>query len=150
IALGQKALRMIDATELATALLGDSIATNLFMLGYAWQKGLIPVSAEALEKAIELNAVSIEMNRRAFRWGRAAAHDREAVEQAAKPSVVQVGHKLAKTLDEIIARRIEFLTGYQDAAYAGRYQALVRRVAQVEAQKAPGRSGLAEAVARYY
>ncbi|MBI3710867.1 MAG: indolepyruvate ferredoxin oxidoreductase family protein [Proteobacteria bacterium] len=150
IALGPKALDLVDATDLATSLLGDSIATNLFMLGFAYQKALIPVSAEAIEKAIELNAVSVEMNTRAFRWGRAAAHDRAAVERAATPAIAVVGHKLSTTLDEIVARRIEFLTAYQNAAYAGRYQALVRRVAAVEAQRAKGHLGLAEAVARYY
>jgi indolepyruvate ferredoxin oxidoreductase len=120
------------------------------MLGYAWQKGFVPVSVEAIEKAIALNAVSVEMNTRAFRWGRAAAHDLAAVERAASPTVVALGHKLSTTLDEVVARRIEFLTAYQNAAYAGRYQVLVRRVAEVEAQRAKGRVGLADAVARYY
>jgi indolepyruvate ferredoxin oxidoreductase len=145
-----KGLDRLDATSLATALLGDSIATNPFMLGYAWQKGLIPVSGEAIEKAIVLNGVAVEMNTRAFRWGRLAAHDRAAVERAAAPAVVPVGHNLSRTLDEIVVRRVEFLTGYQNQAYAQRYEALVRRVQQTEAARSKGLSGLAEAVARYY
>ena len=149
-AVGTKRLDRLDATALATALLGDSIATNPFLLGYAWQKGLVPVSSEAIEKAIELNGVAVDMNVRAFRWGRLAAHDRGAVERAAAPSVAPIGHKLSRSLDEIIARRVEFLTAYQDAGYARRYEALVRRVAEAERARAKGQTGLAEAVARYY
>jgi indolepyruvate ferredoxin oxidoreductase len=145
-----KGLDRLNATSLATALLGDSIATNPFMLGYAWQKGLVPISGEAIEKAIELNGVAVEMNIRAFRWGRLAAHDRPAVERAAAPSVVPVGHNLSRSLDELVGRRVEFLTGYQNQAYAQRYEALVRRVQQAEAARAKGLSGLADAVARYY
>ncbi len=77
-AVGADKTHFIDATRLATRLLGDSIATNLFMLGFAWQMGLVPVSAEAIEQAIELNGVSVELNRQAFRWGRRGAHRREA------------------------------------------------------------------------
>ncbi|HEX7968402.1 MAG TPA: indolepyruvate ferredoxin oxidoreductase family protein, partial [Stellaceae bacterium] len=76
----------IDATRLATALLGDAIATNLFLLGYAYQKGLIPLSGEAIERAIEMNGVAVEFNRRAFRWGRWATVDRVAVERIATPA----------------------------------------------------------------
>jgi indolepyruvate ferredoxin oxidoreductase len=149
-AVGAKNLDRLDATSLATSLLGDSIATNPFLLGYAWQKGFVPVSVEAIEKAIELNGVAVDMNIRAFRWGRLAAHDRAAVERAAAPSVVPVGHKLSHSLDEIVARRVDFLTSYQDAAYARRYEALVRRVAEAERTRAKGQTGLAEAAARYY
>ncbi len=120
------------------------------MLGYAFQKGLVPVSAEAIEKAIELNGVAVEANVRAFRWGRLAAHDLPAVERAATPAVVPLGRSLSRTLDEVVAKREEFLTGYQDRAYAERYTALVRRVRQVEGERAKGLTGLAEAVARNY
>ncbi len=150
MAVGPKALDLIDASTLATALLGDSIATNPFMLGFAYQRGRIPVSAEAIEKAIALNAVAVDMNIRAFRWGRLAAHDREAVQRAAAPAAVPVGRKLSQTLDEIIARRMEFLTQYQDGAYARRYEGQVRRVMEAEAKRAKGMTGFAEAVARYY
>ena len=147
---GARALDVIEATRLATALLGDSIATNLFMLGYAFQRGLIPISEAAILKAIELNGVSIEMNQGAFLWGRRAAHDLAAVETAAAPRAVLPAKQISRSLDEIIERRAAALTAYQDAAYAARYRALVERVREAEAAKAKGMSGLAEAVARYY
>jgi indolepyruvate ferredoxin oxidoreductase len=138
----------IDATRLATALLGDSIGTNLFMVGFAYQKGLIPLSAPVIERAIELNGVAVEFNKRAFVWGRHAAHDLAAVEAIAAPAIAP--RPIAQAFDEIVERRVELLTDYQSSAYAGRYLALVHRVQQAEATKAPGRSGLAEAVARSY
>ena len=148
-ATGPGATEFVDATRLATALLGDSIASNLFMLGYAWQKGLVPLSGEAIDRAIELNGVAIEFNRKAFLWGRRAAHDRAEVERAAAPKDEAAGAEgLSQTVDEAIARRVAFLTQYQDAAYARRYEELVRRVARAEAERAPGMSGLADSVAR--
>jgi indolepyruvate ferredoxin oxidoreductase len=138
----------VDATRLATALLGDSIAANLFMVGFAYQKGLIPLSAGAIERAIELNGVAVDSNKRAFLWGRRAAHDLAAVESIAKPDIET--RPMPKTLNEIVAHRVEFLTAYQSARHARRYQALVRRVQDVEADRTPGRMGLAEAVARSY
>jgi indolepyruvate ferredoxin oxidoreductase len=135
----------IDASAIATGLLGDSIATNLFMLGYAWQNGLVPLSAAAIERAIELNGVAVAFNKAAFLWGRRAAHDPAAVRRAALPAPAA---RAAETLDEVIGRRAEFLTQYQDAAYAERYEALVRKVDRAERDKAPGRAGLADAVAR--
>ena len=147
---------LIEATDLATTLLGDSIATNLFMLGYAWQKGLVPVSHEALLRAIELNEAAIEMNKQAFAWGRLAAHDPARVRAAAAaapraPGVVALDdpHRMSRNLDETIARRVAFLTDYQDAAYAARYKSLVDRVVEAEKSRANGLTGLAEAVARY-
>jgi len=83
LALGGREPRLLDATQLATALLGDAIASNLFMLGYAWQLGLVPISFAALMRAIELNGAAVEMNRQAFAWGRLAAVDPQAVAQAA-------------------------------------------------------------------
>ncbi|HUJ98202.1 MAG TPA: DUF6537 domain-containing protein, partial [Stellaceae bacterium] len=146
-ATGEDKAEFIDATRLATALLGDAIATNLFLTGYACQKGLLPVSAAALERAIELNAIAVDANRRAFRWGRWAALERAAVEKIAAPTAPAPEH-FARTLDEIVARRVEFLTRYQNRAYAARYERLVRRAETAERQRAPGTSGFAEAVAR--
>ena len=140
----------LDATRIATALLGDSIATNLFMLGYAWQKGLVPLSAEAIDRAIELNGVAVAANKAALLWGRRAAHDLAAVEKVAAPRAEPQSHHLSQSLDETIARRAEFLTGYQNAAYAERYKTLAEKARRAEAEKTPGFSGLAEAVARYY
>ncbi|HSK42001.1 MAG TPA: indolepyruvate ferredoxin oxidoreductase family protein [Arenibaculum sp.] len=153
---GKDALSAIDATRLATALLGDSIAANPFMLGYAWQKGLVPVGADALLKAIEMNGVAVDMNTRAFHWGRRAAVDPAAVETAAtprgvRPAEARPGHrKLSESLDEMIERRTRYLSDYQDAAYAARYRAQVDWTRTVEQQKTRGMRGLTEAVARNY
>jgi indolepyruvate ferredoxin oxidoreductase len=147
-AAGAEACDFVEATEIATALLGDSIATNMFMLGYAYQKGLIPIGHESLEKAIELNGAAVAMNTAAFRWGRRAAHDRAAVEKLLAPAENVVPFRISRTVDEIVASRVKHLTGYQNAALAERYTTLVETVRAAE-QKT-GKSGLAEAVARNY
>ncbi|MDE1149480.1 MAG: indolepyruvate ferredoxin oxidoreductase family protein [Azospirillaceae bacterium] len=150
-ACGGDAVNAVDATRIATGLLGDSIATNLFMLGYAYQKGLVPVGGEAIEKAIEMNGAAVKMNTDAFRWGRRAALDQLAVEKIATPKgpAADAPHRrLSETLDEVIARRVDFLTGYQDAAYADTYRQFVAKVRGVEAAKVPGADQLTEAVAR--
>jgi indolepyruvate ferredoxin oxidoreductase len=142
----------VEATELATALLGDSIATNMFMLGFAYQKGLVPVSAESILQAIELNGVAISMNQHAFVWGRRAAHDVAAVRRIALggKAAPEAPEDPAARLQNMIQVRIDYLTQYQNARYAARYAALVDKVRDVEASKTPGRTTLAEAVARYY
>ena len=140
----------VAATRLALTLTGDSIGANLFMVGFAWQQGLIPLSREALMRAIELNGVAVEANKQAFLWGRRAAADLPAVEQIAEAAGAPPPPDLARTLDEIVARRIAFLTDYQDAAYAGRYADLVARVRAAEAERTPGHEELTEAVARNY
>lgn len=204
VALGGRDPLLLDATQLATALLGDAIASNLFILGYAWQQGLVPISFEALMRAIELNGAAVAMNQQAFAWGRLAVVDPQAVQQAA--GLVRNGHtdaertpgplqdlppgewegnewgataapretgderelrglpghgggdvaflplddeRLSRSLDELVERRVKFLTDYQDAAYAARYRALVDRVRSVEWDKA-GSTALTETVARYY
>jgi indolepyruvate ferredoxin oxidoreductase len=144
-AVGASKTHFVDATRLATRLLGDSIATNLFMLGYAYQKGLVPVSAEAIDKAISLNGVAVQLNQQAFLWGRRAAHDATAVEKLAKPTMPQAPR--CETLEEIVEFRVAALTAYQNAAYAERYRALVARVRQADKQ---GDQALTKAVARYY
>jgi indolepyruvate ferredoxin oxidoreductase len=150
-AVGKDAVDFIDATHVATALMGDSIAANMFMLGFAYQRGLVPLPAEAIDRAIELNGVAIEANRQSFLWGRRAAVDRAAVERIAMPAeTIPADRTFARTLDEIIQRRVEDLTAYQNAGYARRYEGLVRNVQAVEASRTPGRTELAEAVARYY
>ncbi|MCW2038961.1 indolepyruvate ferredoxin oxidoreductase family protein [Xanthomonas campestris] len=200
-ALGGQEPLLLDATQLATALLGDAIASNLFVLGYAWQHGLVPLSRAALMRAIELNGAAVAMNQQAFAWGRLAAVDLPAVQRAAglAPALDTAAHaraatppsrgpgswedhdmsgqsapralaqtdantlhadgdapvhplddeQLAQSLDEAIARRVHFLTDYQDAAYAQQYRALVERVRTHEAQRAPGSTALSAAVARY-
>jgi indolepyruvate ferredoxin oxidoreductase len=150
-AVGEGRADLFDASRLATLLMGHSIGTNLFMLGYAWQKGRVPLSLDALLRAIELNGVAVDDNQAAFLWGRRAAHDPAAVERlAASAEPVLPTHELSKSLDEIVARRRAALTDFQDAAYADRYAALVARVRTAEATLAPVSEALAEAVARNY
>ena len=147
--LGQGGIGVIDAESIATRLLGDSLYTNPLMLGFAWQKGWIPLGHAALVRAIELNAVAVEQNKAAFEWGRRAAHDLPAVLAACglgQPAAQVIQFKKRETLDEIVARRAEFLTGYQNAAYAQQYTAFVARVREAEAPL--GKTALAEAVAR--
>ncbi|MFO1415638.1 MAG: indolepyruvate ferredoxin oxidoreductase family protein [Burkholderiales bacterium] len=133
----------LPATELATALLGDAIATNLFLLGYAFQRGCVPLSLPAIERAIELNGTAVESSKAALAWGRRAAHDLAAVAAAAgvAPSAPET-----ETLAALVERHVTTLTDYQDAAYAQRYRAAVDRVAA--ADRIAGRTGLTEAVAR--
>ena len=147
-ALGGDAVEMIDATRLATALLGDAIGSNLFMAGFAYQRGLVPVGAEAIERAIELNGVAVEMNKTAFDWGRRAAHDLAFVERVAYPADTRSERPVLESLDDMVARREAFLTDYQNAAYAARYTSLVNRVR--EAEDVEGGGPLSHAVARYY
>jgi indolepyruvate ferredoxin oxidoreductase len=120
---GHGAATFIDATALATRLLGDAIGTNLFLLGMAWQQGLVPVSGAALQRAIELNGTAVEANLKAFLWGRRAALDQAAVERYALPSASP--QSATQSLDELIAARAADLTAYQNAAYAQRYLAQV-------------------------
>ncbi|MFN3686225.1 indolepyruvate ferredoxin oxidoreductase family protein [Salinarimonas sp.] len=142
---GEGALAAFDAQAYAERLIGDAQQTNILLLGFAWQKGLVPVSAAALERAIELNGVAIEANKLAFAWGRIAAADAAFV----APHLEEPGREpIAKDLDTIVARRVAFLTDYQDAAYAARYAQIVARVREAEARAVPGASALAEAVAK--
>ena len=199
-------LHVVDATQLATALLGDAIMSNLFILGHAWQQGLVPLSLESIMRAVELNGAAIDKNKAAFAWGRLAVVDPRAVAEAAglvrnvptaaesTPHALPMlgagqweGHefgspsapratasqdelrhvpehaagadnvaflplddaRLSRSLDEVIARRVAFLTDYQDAGYARRYADFVARVRKAEHERAPGSTDLAEAVARY-
>ncbi len=205
-ALGGKEPLLVDATQLATALIGDVIAANLFILGYAWQHGLVPLAFDSIMRAVELNGAAIEMNKTAFAWGRLAAIEPATVAEAAgivrnAPTAAETrahdlpllaprsseGHesgladalaatrredelrhvpahgngdgdvaflplddaRLSRSLDEVIARRVTFLTDYQNAHYAKRYSDFVSRVRNAETAKAPGSSDLTEAVARY-
>jgi indolepyruvate ferredoxin oxidoreductase len=139
----------VNASALSTALLGQSIGANMFMLGYAYQLGTLPISAQAIEKAIEMNGEAVAMNHAAFRWGRRAAIDLPAVEALARPATVDPVRQMSKSFDEMVARRVAFLTAYQNATYAERYRRRVAAAKAAEAAKAPGQSGFAEAVARY-
>jgi indolepyruvate ferredoxin oxidoreductase len=154
-ACGSGSVDLVDAGRIATGLMGDTIATNMFMLGYAWQKGWVPLSEAAIIKAIELNAVSVEFNKQAFVWGRTAVCDLAAVDKLSRANdvVAQViEFKRGTPLDELIAKRVALLTDYQNAAYAGQYLALVERVRSAESQLGDAAKSmrLTEAVARYF
>jgi indolepyruvate ferredoxin oxidoreductase len=140
----------IEATRLATALMGDAIAANMFLLGYAWQRGWLPVSLDAMQRAIELNGVGVELNEKSFLWGRRAAVDLPAVERHVRPAnVVSFTPNRARKTPDLIAHREAELVKYQNRAYARRYRALVDRVAQAEQALQAG-DRLTRAVARYY
>jgi len=135
----------IDATTLATRLCGDAIATNLFILGLAFQKGLVPLSSAALLQAIEINGVAVRANQAAFSWGRRAALDLPAVERLAAPAQVVSVH-MPRSLSGLIAQRVEDLTRYQDKAYARDYLSFVEDVRATE-RRAWGSEQLTRAVA---
>jgi indolepyruvate ferredoxin oxidoreductase len=147
-ACGEANTLAVNANELALALLGDAIASNLLLLGYAWQRGKLPVSLAALDRAIVLNGRGVDMNRRAFAWGRLLAHDPKSVQRAAKPLLREQASP--GDLETLVARRAELLTAYQGAAYAKRYRDFVARVAEREQQVIRGHDALARAAARYY
>ncbi|MHA1164413.1 MAG: indolepyruvate ferredoxin oxidoreductase family protein [Alphaproteobacteria bacterium] len=146
---GAGASRFIEAHALAKSLLGDVMFANVFLLGYAFQLGKVPVSAKALEEAIELNGVAVKRNLDAFGWGRFAAQNPQELEDLLK-SVMQLPVEAVRpqTLDDVIARRVEFLTDYQDKNYAQRYKRRVDAIRKLEMERAPGSSALANAVAQ--
>ena len=147
-AVGRDHLGAFDAEQAAVQLLGESIYSNPLLLGYAWQKGLIPLSRAALLRAMELNGVQVQNNQAAFEWGRHCAHDLAAV-QALFAARQAIGQAKKPTLNELVARRVEFLTAYQDAAYAETYKAFVEQVSSAESRLGTGTgTALAEAVAQ--
>jgi len=148
-AAGRDNCHFVDASRLATALLGQTLGANMFLLGYAYQIGALPLSAAAVERALELNGEAVAMNVAAFRWGRRAALDLAAVEALARPSAPDPALTLSQSFDEMVARRVSYLTAYQNAAYAERYRGWVQKAKAAEAARAPGQCGFAEAVARY-
>ena len=157
---GDAGVDAIDANHFAVALLGDAIYTNPFVLGYAWQSGWVPLMYESLMRAIELNGVQVEKNRAAFEWGRRAAHDLAAVRKLAQSQGRAAAAETAsskiislhtpKALDTLIDKRAEYLTAWQNAAYADRYRALVAQVRAAEStlDSGDGQLPLTEAVAK--
>ena len=155
IACGADRVEFFDAGKLATALMGDTIATNMFMLGYVWQKGLVPLGEAALGKAIELNGVAIAFNQQSFMWGRKAAADLAGVVALAQKNdatVSVIEFKRTLSLDDIIRKRVSLLTQYQNAAYAAQYSEFVERVRTAEATLVGSDKPLrlSEAVAKYF
>ncbi|WP_408594489.1 indolepyruvate ferredoxin oxidoreductase family protein [Limnohabitans sp.] len=144
-AVGADGLGLFDANRVAVQTLGDSIFVNPMILGYAWQKGWVPLGYEALMRAMELNDVAVAQNQAAFEWGRQCAHDWAAVQAALAPSQTVHFHKPVG-VEDVIARRVAFLTDYQNAAYAASYLSTVERVRAAEA--ALRTTSLTEAVAR--
>jgi indolepyruvate ferredoxin oxidoreductase len=154
VACGSGQTVFINAGHIATALMGDTIATNLFMLGYVWQKGWIPLEERSIRQAIVLNGIEVEFNQQAFLLGRTAAHDVVAVEKLVKGKEADwqaISFKRCETLDQLIARRVTFLTDYQNAAYARQYVEVVEQVraAEISARAVSSTAlPLSEAVAR--
>ncbi|MGZ3291785.1 MAG: indolepyruvate ferredoxin oxidoreductase family protein [Xanthobacteraceae bacterium] len=148
---GRDKTHFIDATQAATALFGASVGANIFLVGYAYQLGAIPLAAASIERAIELNGEAVEMNKAAFAWGRRAVVEPAVVEAVIKPApeATSDARTLSQSFDDVVARRVAFLTAYQNAAYAARYRRLVERTKAAETARAPGKTGLADAVARY-
>ena len=147
---GNHNVDFVQATKIATALMGNSIASNMFMLGYAYQAGLLPVTHDAINKAIELNGASIRMNQEAFLWGRRARYDINAVKKLL-PSAQQnrdSEFEEPTSLDAVIERRTNYLIAYQNKAYAQKYQRLIEQLARKEAdhQKLVG---ITEVAAKY-
>lgn len=145
-AVGADHVGAFDAEQAAVQLVGDSIYANPLLLGYAWQRGRVPLSHAALMRAIELNGVQVDNNKAAFEWGRRCAHDLASVQALFKAAAV-IEFVRKPSVDEMIAKRVEFLTGYQDAAYAATYKAFVEKVRAAEAPLSSAK--LTEAVARY-
>jgi indolepyruvate ferredoxin oxidoreductase len=140
---GAEGVAAFNADAVATKLMGDSIFINPMILGYAWQKGWVPLELESLMRAMELNNVAIEQNKTAFAWGRQAAHDWTRVEKLLTPAQVIAMPAKRDSIDTLVAHRVELLTAYQNAAYAQQYKTFVDRVA------ATGNKALTEAVAKY-
>jgi indolepyruvate ferredoxin oxidoreductase len=144
-AVGLEGLASFDADKLSTLLMGDTIYINPMILGYAWQKGWVPLSLEALQRAIELNEVAVANNLAAFEWGRHAAHQMPALEALASPAQV-IAFKKRTSLDDLIAHRMAFLTDYQNKDYAQSYENFVLKVKAKESLL--GQTSLTETVAK--
>jgi indolepyruvate ferredoxin oxidoreductase len=148
-AAGEGRAHFFDATSAATALFGNALGANMFMLGFAHQLGGLPVSAAAIEQAIVLNGQAVEMNISAFRWGRRAAHEPEAVERlvaASAPSPAATA--IAAGLNDVIATRFAFLSAYQNQAYAERYRRRIEAIRAAEERMVSGATTVTEAAAR--
>jgi len=143
-AVGEERTACVDATGAARRLLGDTVGTNLFLVGFALQRGWLPLSRAALERAIDLNGAAVALNRRALTLGRLAAADPARFQSLAAPPAAP------RAPESPLEVRARFLERYQDAAYAARYRALIEKVRDTEAARTPGHGELACAVARAY
>jgi indolepyruvate ferredoxin oxidoreductase len=148
---GRDHMSIVDATSFAAELTGDTIAANMFMVGYAYQSGLLPVSIESISRAIELNAVAVAFNLQALHLGRRAAMDQAASASRTMPVATRT-QQSAETLsiEELVAHHRRHLTGYQNVRYADRYARRIQSVRDAEMAKTPGNDGLTRAAARGY
>ena len=148
---GQPHLANLPATSIATRLMGDSITTNMFMFGFAVQKGLVPLSVESIEEAIKLNGSQVKATLQVFNWGRMAAHDEAKLEEyLAKCGVEDTAEPVSLTLDALIERRVKHLTDYQNAGWAEQYLDFVKQVRKAETAAVPGGElKVTASVARY-
>lgn len=146
-----ESVNFINSIKIATAMFGDSISSNMFITGFALQKGLIPVLPESLEEAIRLNGIAIEMNLSAFRWGRLAAHNYDLVEKEARPYMnnIEVDVETLST-NEIIEYRVNFLKSYQNKQYSKKYLKLINKAKQKLKEINIADDEFLKAVARYY
>lgn len=144
-AVGPNRVSTLDANNLAERLLGNTVFSNIFLLGYSWQLGLVPVSLQALLKAIDINGVAVAANKQGFHWGRMAAVDFDFVKRIAGDKPVEI----ATDLNSIIEKRYRFLVDYQNRKYADRYRQLVDQVKAKEASLGVNHFALTEAVAKY-
>ncbi len=148
-AAGHNLTELVDATRIATALLGDAISTNMFMVGYAVQRGLIPISIAAIERAVALNGVAVEANREALGWGRVQAHRPDEVRAVLdRAGMAPEPEERPETLQEIFEDRAALLTAYQNGGYAARYRQLAARAEAADRAHGDGSFALARAVAR--
>jgi len=149
---GPDRVATVDATVVARRLLGDAIGANMLLVGYAWQRGRLPLSEASILAALELNGAAVAMNRAAFHLGRVAAANPEALDRLLAAtdvgSDVRGQLRLSETIDETIERRRAFLADYQDAAYARRFTDFVAEVAAAERRVTGAAGALTEAVAR--
>ena len=147
---GKDQTEFIDATRMANALTGDSIATNIFLLGFAFQKGFIPLQNSSIEKAIEINGISAKENKLAFMWGRRTAFDRNQVRSLISSVVFDFNPVPEKNLDKTIQHRADILKNYQNEKYGQRYLQMVERIRSIENDRVPGSTELTKTVAIYY
>ena len=148
-AVGEERARFIDATRAAETLFGNAIAANMLMLGMASQAGGLPLSPEAVERAIALNGQAVEMNVAAFRWGRRAAHEPELVRALVEAAHAGVDDQaISPTLDDAVSRRSDFLTAYQSKRYARRYLKRIEALREAERRVSGAPGAVTQAAAR--
>ena len=144
----QGEMASVDATGMALALCGDAIGANFFMVGVALQKGWLPVTEEALRRAVELNGVQVDFNLHVIRLGRLWAHAADVVEKQLAENAYSAAIVPTLCADALLADRAQRLTAYQNGAYAQRYLAAVSKVREAETRVMPQSTALSEIAAR--